>query len=424
MGHTGAMADPVASDDERTAAVDADDPFAPEVLADPFVGYAHGRSRCAVRWARSFDPPFAVLLDHADVRAALGDDATWSIRYGQSPQYQRGAALVSDPPEHTAFRRLFNRSFTPRTVEALVPRIEQLADDFLDVMTAGGASSGDLATELARPLPTIVIAELLGVPVADRERFTLMADALTATYNESDPRASAGPRQAFDDYFREIVAQRRAALVAAGVGEPCAEHVGTVLPQDLVSSFVVATIDGRPLTDSELGWLLLLLLLGGNETSAALITNLVWRLLEDRSRWEAVLADRSLVDAAVEESLRHDPPVLGLFRTPTCDVELHGERIAERTKTMLCFGAANHDPAVHDDPDTFRLDRDLDAVRGASLTFGFGTHYCPGASLARMEGRVVLGRILDRLPGLRLDGPTERIDAFNLWGRASLPVAW
>jgi cytochrome P450 len=397
------------------------DPVSPAVLADPFPAYHDLRERCPVHQATAFAPPFFTLSRYDDVREGLADFGTFSIRYGQSPQYTRPAGLVNDPPEHTPFRQLFSRAFTPQTVELLRTEIEQLANDLIDAMTE--RTAGDFHDRYAFPLPTTIIARLLGIPTTDLARFKQMSSDLTATYNEPDPARSAAPRAAFDDYFTEVVETRRRMLIDAGVTKPTLEHVGTVLPDDLVSRLVVADLDGRPLTNHELGWMLMLLLLGGNETSTALLTNLVWRLLEVPERWEAVKADPGLIDAAVEESLRHDPPVLGLFRTTTRDIVRHGVTIPERAKVMLCFAAANRDPDEFDDAERFRLDRGLDVAKH-HLSFGFGAHFCPGAALARLEARITLGLLVERLPRLHLDGTPERIVAFNLWGRRTLPVAW
>ena len=180
--------------------------------------------------------------------------------------------------------------------------------------------SGDLNHDFASPLPTMMIAELMGIPPEDHREFRRMSDELTATYNEPDPAASLAPRQAFDMYFQRVIDGRRELLRKAGVDSPDESVLGSVLPNDLVSRLAVAEVEGRSLDDKELSWTLLLLLLGGNETSTAMITNLVWRLLEVPDRWAALREDPSLVDAAVEESLRFDPPVLGLFRTPTRDL--------------------------------------------------------------------------------------------------------
>jgi len=397
------------------------DPLSAETLEDPFPAYAALRGGCPVHHHADFTPPFFTLSRYADVREALVDHGTWSIRYGQSPQYTRPSGLVNDPPEHTAFRQLFSRAFTPRVVTRLERDIEVLAEGLVDAMAPLG--EGDFHELYASPLPTTMIARLLGIPDADLHRFRQMSDALTATYNDPDPASSAEPRAAFDHYFSALLDHRRAAVAATGATEPEPHHIGDVLPDDLISGFLVADIDGRRLSDRELQWMLLLLLLGGNETSTALLTNLLWRLLQEPERWEAVRRDPSLVEIAVEESLRHDPPVLGLFRTPTHEVSRHGVTIPERAKVMLCFGSANHDGEVFDRPEEFRLDRPLEQAR-RNLTFGFGAHFCPGASLARLEARVTLRLLVERLPSVRLVEAPERIVPFNLWGRRHLRLRW
>jgi cytochrome P450 len=386
------------------------DPFSAETLEDPFPAYAELRQGCPAHHFADFQPPFFTLSRYDDVRDAMSDPTIWSIRYGQSPQYTRPSGLVNDPPEHTAFRHLFSRAFTPKTVARLADDIESLGLEFVGQMRE--RSEGDFHDLYACPLPTIVIARLLGIPPSDLILFKQMSGDLTATYNEPDPRLSAAPRAAFDSYFGDIIRARRATFDDGGA-----------LPDDLITSFIVADLDGRRLTDHELQWMLLLLLLGGNETSTALLTNLVWRLLQDRSRWEAVRADPALIDVAVEESLRHDPPVLGLFRTPTRDVSVHGVTIPEKAKVMVCFGSANHDPEMFSDPEHYRLDRPFDETK-RHLTFGFGAHYCPGAALARLEARISLRLLLTHFPDLRLNGAPERIVPFNLWGRRYLPLAW
>lgn len=398
------------------------DPLDPAVLADPFPAYEQLRASCPVHHLESFTPPFFTLSRYADVMDGLRDWELWSIRYGDSPQYMRPAGLFNDPPAHTGFRKLFNRGFTPRTITRLEGDVEVLARELVERALPAGA--GDFRDLFASRLPSTIIARLIGVPPEDLALFREMCDDLTATYNVPDPAASAGPRERLDAYFQEHIDERRGLLRSAGVDAPGAEHLGEVLPDDLLSALVVAEEDGQVLSDDDLHLLLVLLLLGGLETSTALLTNVVWRLIEDRSRWEAVRHDRSLVDVAVEESLRFDPPVLGLFRTPTRDVTLHDVEIPERSKVMLCFASANRDaPNGLDRPDEFRLDRPLDQVR-QHVTFGFGVHYCPGAHLARLEGQISLRVLLDLMPDLRLDGRTERIEPFLLWGRSRLLVRW
>ncbi|CAB4829910.1 unannotated protein [freshwater metagenome] len=397
------------------------DPMSPEVLADPFPAYATLRTECPVHHHASFTPPFFTVTRHDDVTEVLRDVGTWSMKYGPSPQYTRGSGLVSDPPEHTEFRRLFIRGFTPRTVGALETELEQIAGDLLDQMAPLGRA--DFHAAFAYPFPMTVIARLLGIPEVDLALFAEMSDDLTRTYNLPDPHASGPARARLDAYFQGEIDRRRRLLAAAGIDEPGEEHLGDVVPNDMISGFVVAEYQGRRLTDHEMQWVLLLLMLGGNETSTALLTNVVWRLLEDPVRWAAVRADRSLVDVAIEESLRHDPPVLGLFRTATREVDVHGVTVPEKAKMMVCYASANRDSTYWPRADEFLLDRPLEDVR-KHLSFGFGHHFCPGATLARVEGRIALGLLLDRFPDLHLDGATTRIEAFNLWGRATLPLAW
>ena len=166
------------------------------------------------------------------------------------------------------------------------------------------------------------------------------------------------------------------------------------------------------------------LLVGGNETTTSLITNLFWRILERPELYEQLRTDPSLDAVAVEESLRFDPPVLGLFRTNTRELDLKGVTIPERTKVMASYAAANRDPDVFEDPDVFRLDRDLGDLRQKNLAFGLGRHFCPGAHLSRLEARIVVRRVLDRIPDLRLAGEPTRIPTFLLWGRRTLPIEW
>jgi cytochrome P450 len=405
------------------------DPFSPEVMDDPFPTYTELRERCPVHRFDGFEPPFLTMTRHTDVAAMLRDWETWSSHYGQSPRFAVTGCLFSDPPAHTMYRRLVQQGFTPRVVERIEPDIERLADELIDGLLARGDDSGrrgDLHDDIACPLPVLVIAHILGVPTDRIAQFKEWSDKQVEAMNSSDPNASAENRAHLDAFFTEQLDTRRDALRAAGVATSdwSAEHLDDVIPDDVISGLLVASVDERRLTDPELLNILQQLLVGGNETTTSLITNLFWRILERRELYEQLLANPALDAVAVEESLRFDAPVLGLFRTNTRDLEMHGVEIAEKTKTMATYGAANRDPDVFDDPDTFRLDRDLDELRRNHLAFGLGRHFCPGAHLSRIEARVVLRRMLDRVPDLRLDGATTRIPTFLLWGRRTLPIAW
>ena len=399
------------------------DPFSPATLEDPMRAYNELREQCPVHQFTNFTPPFATITRYDDVVAVLKDTDVWSSRYGQTPQFTRARGLNTDPPDHTEFRKLFQRGFTPRMIGRLDDEITDLANALIDPMVNGSAREGDLHDLYACPLPVIVIAKLLGVPPADLAQFKQWSDDLVACFNSPDPHAPDAIRAELDAYFQVAIDERRAMLVGAGIVEPDEEHLGTIVPHDLISGFVVATYQGRRLTDDELHSVLIQLLAGGNETTTSLITNCMLRLLEVPSRWEAVKADPSLVDVAIEESLRFDPPVLGLFRTSLEPVCLHGVDLPARTKLMVTYAAANRDPSVFSNPDEFRLDRETDELR-RHLSFGLGHHFCPGASLSRLEARATLRLFVERLPGMRLNGSPERIAPFNLWGRRKMPIAW
>jgi cytochrome P450 len=397
------------------------DPFAPSTLADPMAQYAELRAKCPLHHHQDFTPDFYTVTRHDDVLAVLKNPDVWSSRYGQTPQFTKARCLNQDPPEHTEFRRLFQAGFAPRMIGRIEDEVTELATMLIDAMGAHG--DGDLHDLFACPLPVIVIARLLGIPPTEVAQFKQWSDDLVATFNDPTPGADQAIRIPMAAYFQERIDQRRALLADANVDEPSEEHLGTVIPNDLISGFVVATYQGRRLLDDELHTVLIQLLLGGNETTTSLVTNLVWRLLQVPERWELLKAHPELIDNAIEESLRFDPPVLGLFRTSLTQTELCGQTIPAKSKLMVTYASANRDPALFDDPDEFRLDRDLFESR-RHLSFGFGPHFCPGASLARLEARVSMHLLIERLPDLRLTGEPTRIVPFNLWGRHSLPVAW
>ena len=203
---------------------------------------------------------------------------------------------------------------------------------------------------------------------------------------------------------------RRAAIQA---GEPVAE--------DLLTHIAGARgEDGAPIAEADALSVLNQLLVGGNETTTSLITNLVWRLLEKPAQWRAVAEDPALIGAAIEESLRYDPPVLGLYRNTTREITLHGVTIPANSKVYINYAAANRDPRAFDNPDAF----DLHRPRKRHMAFGHGLHFCLGAAMARMEAEIALQALGRRMPRLRLLGPGERIAPFFLWGRRKLPVAW
>ncbi|MEQ8483795.1 MAG: cytochrome P450 [Pseudomonadales bacterium] len=382
------------------APADACSPFSPAALAEPGSAYAELHARVPVYRCTDFEPPFYLLSRHADVGAALRDIETYSSEFGQGPRFTPPAGMLSDPPQHTLFRSLVQQAFTPRAIDALGGRIERLADELLDDCAHRG--DFDLHDDFAFPLPVIVIAEMLGVPAADLHLFKHWSDASVAAMGSERPEAYAADLGAMADYLRARVGEAR----APGV------------PSSLITALVQAEVDGRRLADDEILSVLTQLLVGGNETTTSLITNAVWRLLERPPLWRRLADDAALVPAAVEESLRFDPPVLGLFRNTTRPVTLHGVEIPAGSKVMLHYGAANRDPEAFADADTFSLDR----PPKRHLAFGLGVHFCLGAQLARLEGRIALTRLVTRFPDLTLLDAGERIAPFFLWGRRRLPV--
>lgn len=398
-------------------------PFGPEVLADPFPAYAELRSGCPMHRFDGYDHPLYTATRYDDVVELLTDIDRWSSHYGQMPSYSVKGCLFSDPPEHTAFRKLVQKSFAPRHVARMEPEITTLVTELLDLMEAKG--TGDIHDDLACPLPVLIIAKILGVATEDLAQFKQWSDDQLAAANERDPRAGDASRQAIGAYFVEQLEDRRVLLRSAGHDPDSAtdDVLGDVLPDDVISGLLVAEADGRRLVESELLVVLNQLLVGGNETTTSLITNLFSRLLEKPELITEIRNSPDLDAIAIEESLRLDAPVLGLYRTAVGEQEIAGVTVDDRAKVMATYGAANRDPEVFDDPDSFRLDRDPAELR-KHLAFGLGRHFCPGAHLSRLEARITLRLTIERFPNLRIDGETERIGAFLLWGRKRLPVAW
>ncbi len=379
------------------------DLFAPEVQREPYPVYRELRERAPVyREPRCGN---YVLTRHADVLAALRDWSTFSSRDGVAPlRRDSGYALTSlDPPRHDRMRALVNRAFTPRRVGESRARIEELVTELLDAVPA---EAFDLVSAFSHPLPVYVIARMLGVPPERGPDFKRWSDAIIGLLEHAE---TAHERAAIDEmtgYFGELADERRK--------EP---------RDDLVTALVEAEVDGERLARFEILGICVQLLVAGNETTTNLISNLVDVLTDHPDLWHALRADRGLIDAAVEESLRRDAPAQNLARTCTRETILRGVTIPADARVLLSFGAANRDPDEFPEPDAFRLDR-RDARH---LAFGFGVHYCLGAPLARLEARLALAGLLDRFEALeRLPGaartPSTVIRGFDrllLRGRTS-----
>ena len=383
-------------------------PFNPEVLADPASGHQELLRTCPVHRCDAFDPPFYTLSRYLDVESALRDIETFSSQFGQGPRFTDPQGMLCDPPQHTYMRRIVQEAFTPKAMNTLRPIIEDLTDRLLEDILGRG-DEFDFHDDFAFPLPVIVIAGMLGVPSTDLDRFKHWSDIQVAAMGSEDPRQYEAEQMQFMDYMTRQFRARRELI----------RHGKDVAP-DLLSHIAGAKDpQGKLLGEPDALSLLMQLLVGGNETTTSLMTNLVWRLLEDPARWRDVVADPSLIEAAIEESLRYDPPVLGLYRNTTRDVTLHGEVIPNGSKVYMNYAAANRDATVFADPDQFDIRRE----RKRHMSFGLGTHFCLGAPMARMETEIALNKLIHRMPDLRLLGAGERITPFFLWGRRRLPVA-
>ena len=387
-------------------------------MADPFSAHAALRDRCPVAHVTDVpagNPDYYVLSRYDDVFDVLRSPQRWVSRNGHGPGYLRRAnstLAYVDPPEHTRQRRLVQKAFTPSIVAELAPEVAQIAHGLVDRFVDEGRT--DLHDAFSYPFPVIVIARLLGVAEELQDTFKRWSDDNLARLASGDPTTYRESAHEFNEYFTEQLEWRRARLTdGSTVGE---------LPNDLLSGMVSAEHEGQSLNTGEMLSMISQLLTAGNETTTSLLNNMVIRLCERPELLARVAADPTLDEAVVEESLRFDSPVLGLWRTPETPVCLHGVDIPQDAKVQVLFASANRDGAVFEEPNEFRVDR-ADGYR-RHLAFGFGPHVCLGAPLARLEGRIGLRVLLDRLPDLRLDGVPLRIPTFFLWGFRTTPVAW
>jgi cytochrome P450 len=387
-------------------------PLADDVMACPVDAYKELRQRCPVHLVEGFTPPHYVVTRHDDVERILRDPGTWSAKHGHGPSFATGDGALGycDDPRHGEQRRIVNRAFTPRSVAVMEPRVREIADELVDEFEARG--QGDLHNLFATPLPIIVIAEMLGVPAGNQRDFKRWSDDSVLRIASGDPKSYPESAQQFRDFFTAEIADRQAQI---GRGETPAD--------DLVTRLVMAEDNGIRLSADETLSMISQILTAGNETTTSLLLNMVRRLCEQPALIDQLSEDPSKYEVLVEESLRFDSPVLGLWRTPNETQQVGDVTIAPDHKTQVLFSAANRDPEAWDDPDTFSLDRPLDDVR-KHLAFGVGPHFCLGASLARLEGRVGIQTLVERLPNLRLDAEPQRVPVFFLWGWQNMPARW
>ncbi|MGW3466900.1 cytochrome P450 [Saccharopolyspora sp. NPDC000995] len=375
-------------------------------------------------WLRGVRPEQPVANDSAagiwnvygypEVLEALSDPATFSSAtqrlVPEASGFREGNIVQMDPPEHNKLRKLVSHAFTPKVVANLEPRIAALTNELLDAVS----DRIELVRDLAYPLPVIVIAELLGVPSSDRGLFKKWVDAMFETSNQVSLKDRSKEQE---EYMAKAMEQVQE--LTKYLGEHVAER-RRAPREDLLSKLVLAEVDGARLKDAEVVNFGMVLLIAGHITTTMLLGNTVLCLDAHPEQFAKLRANRSLVPSAIEESLRFFSPFAAVSRVTNREVELGGQRIPADELLLLWVAAANRDPRQFTAPDAFDIGRDPNPHIG----FGRGIHFCLGAPLARLEGRVALNILLDRCPNLRTDpaeGP-EFIPSPNMTGVRKLPL--
>jgi cholest-4-en-3-one 26-monooxygenase len=356
---------------------------------DLLSGEFYAGARDTYRWMRANAPVYFddtsglwAVATYDLVMAVERDAETFSSAGGSRPDTGPLPWMIDmDAPDHLKRRKLVSRGFTPGRVRASAPHVEQICDELLDQVCERGEC--DLVADLAAPLPMIVIGDMLGVPPEDRQQLLRWSDDLLASLS-GDPKRVEGAAAAFGEYYEyasRMITDRRA--------QP---------RDDLVSVLVHAEVDGNRLDDHELVFESLLLLLGGDETTRHVISGGTEQLLRNPLERNRLMDDPALLPTGVEEMLRWVSPIKNMNRTATRDVEFEGRLVRESDKVLVLYESANFDDAQFDEPDRF----DIGRSPNEHLAFGFGAHFCLGASLARLEVTSMIERVLRRLPDVEL----------------------
>ena len=385
------------------------DPYDYGLHEDPYPTYARMRTEAPV--FRNDDLGFWALSRHSDVLEAFRDSDRFISSHGVSldpaasgPHAHRTMSfLAMDPPMHGRMRGLVSRGFTPRRVLELEPRIRELTRRYLDDALQSG--SFDFIGDLAGRLPMDVISELLGVPESDRDEVRQKADLLVHRGEGETDVPAAGVEAAFSliGYYSDMLAERRAHRT-----------------DDLTSALLDAQIDDDRLDDSEIIGFLFLMVVAGNETTTKLLGNAWFWAWASHGQQEVALASSDGVPAWIEETLRYDTSTQMLARTLAADTTLHGVTMSAGDRAVLLVGSANRDPEVFEDPDAYRIGRkDVSNL----ISFGFGRHFCLGASLARLQARVALEELQAAVRSYEIDDDAaRRVHSINVRGFASLPT--
>ncbi|WP_122498339.1 cytochrome P450 [Mycobacterium attenuatum] len=389
------------------------DPYDYDFHEDPYPYYRRLRDEAPLY--HNAELGFWALSRHRDVHQGFRNSTALSNRDGVSlDPVSRGphaaktmSFLAMDDPAHLRLRTLVSKGFTPRRIRELEPRVTELAVQHLDTMLDKAASGTvDYVAEFAGKLPMDVISELMGVPVADRDRIRAMADGVM----HREDGVTDVPASAIEAsinlilYYQQMIAERRATPA-----------------DDLTSALLEAEIDGDRLTDDEILGFMFLMVIAGNETTTKLLANAAYWGHRNPDQLAPVYADLSRVPLWVEETLRYDTSSQILARTVVAELIFYDTRIPEGDVVLLLPGSAHRDERVFDRPDEYLIGREIGSKL---LSFGSGAHFCLGAHLARMEARVALTELFKRIRGYQVDETNAvRVHSSNVRGFAALPIA-
>jgi cytochrome P450 len=378
---------------------------------EPAAGHHHLIEKCPLHKEDTFDPPFYVVSRHEDVLAMVTDPSQWLNGDGPGVFYQVGGVLGSaDDPDHRRQRKVLQDGFRPAMVDALTPRVEQIGRQLWDEAFSGDGE-GDFVRLFAFPFPAIVIAEMLGIRAEDRDQFGHWSDDIVNGLGGGDLALVEAANVGIYGLVDVLVAERQEII----------ENGGTP-PDDFLSVLTQAYLAGN-LQYSEVRRLCQQVLVAGHETTASLLSLMLWRLVQQPELMHELRNDPSKIQWAVEEFLRFDSPVQGLFRTNKQECEVRGQTVPERTKVQLLFAAANRDPRMWEEPDTIKLDRFGPGVK-PHLAFGWGVHHCIGNVLARREGQMALRWMIETFETIELTGEVQVNQPFILRGLTTLPIKW
>jgi cytochrome P450 len=352
------------------------------------------------------------IFRYKDVLWVLSDYETFSSRFtggeGGEGEPFSASMIATDPPKHRQLRNLVSQAFTPRAVNALEPRIQEIVREHLEKVE--GAGEMDVIQDLGYPLPVIVIAEMMGIPAEDRDKFKHWSDNIVAL---ADLRGDVDTSAFIENpsilemsaYFMNMIEHRR-------------QNPG----DDLISGLLKANIDGETLNLVEMLGFCALLLVAGNETTTNLIGNAMLTFSEHPEAWDKLRTDPKLLPQALEEVLRYRSPVQSMFRVTTRELEVAGTKIPAGAPLVAWIGSANHDQDQYEQADHFRLERQPKGHLG----FGHGIHYCLGAPLARLEAGIALGEMIKRFNRVALkDGErVERMPSMLVYGLKNLHLTF